>query len=458
MSSLRQAFARLNRYRDWLREGPLPVTLERIAADLGLWGLAAAIGQSDPLERGLDWLRARWHSFLSLEELLAEFEELAMGRSHIDWSLEPRGGGHGVVRVMNLHKAKGLEAPIVILADPSNAQDTTADLHIDRSGGHSHGWTVISEERSVGERTIRELLAHPPDWDLHAARESRFLEAERHRLLYVAATRAGVQLVVSADLSEPPKSKHLWQFFGPFLAGRPVIELPEETIEPTETTGEKTAKPSAREVSQAMAEARRLVETMTRPGSVSRTVGELAKRAPARRYDIVDEDIRGTAWGRVIHQLLEYRMTRPDADLRTAARVLLADEEESLVDRLPEALELVESVARSETWQRATTCSDRFVEIPFTLPWDLPDETGRLVPGLLHGRLDLVFREPEGWVIVDYKTDPIPREGVGSLVARYREQVALYAEAWERITGEPVREAGLYFTRAETYVEVRIGN
>jgi ATP-dependent exoDNAse (exonuclease V) beta subunit len=98
------------------------------------------------------------------------------------------------------------------------------------------------------------------------------------------------------------------------------------------------------------------------------------------------------------------------------------------------------------------------VEIPFTLPWELPDESGSLVPGLLHGRLDLVFREPEGWVIVDYKTDPIPREGVGSLVAHYRDQVALYAEAWERITGEPVHEAGLYFTRAETYVEVRIGS
>ena len=42
--------------------------------------------------------------------------------------------GAPVVRLMNLHKVKGLEAPIVFLSDPTGQYDHPVDLHVDRSG------------------------------------------------------------------------------------------------------------------------------------------------------------------------------------------------------------------------------------------------------------------------------------------------------------------------------------
>ena len=76
------------------------------------------------------------------------------------------------------------------------------------------------------------------------------------------------------------------------------------------------------------------------------------------------------------------------------------------------------------------------------------------MPVLAGGVIDLVFREAEGWVIVDYKTDRVRREELAGAVAHYGRQVQLYAEVWARATGEPVHERGLYFTSLGRYVRV----
>ena len=60
--------------------------------------------------------------------------------------------------------------------------------------------------------------------------------------------------------------------------------------------------------------------------------------------------------------------------------------------------------------------------------WSVTD--GQLVEGIV----DLAFEEPEGWVVVDYKSDRVLAvEGE----ERYRRQIALYASAISRATGRP---------------------
>jgi ATP-dependent exoDNAse (exonuclease V) beta subunit len=66
--------------------------------------------------------------------------------------------------------------------------------------------------------------------------------------------------------------------------------------------------------------------------------------------------------------------------------------------------------------------------------------------------IDLAFREPAGWVIVDYKTDARPLEALPALVAHYSGQVRTYSQAWEAIVGQKVHEIGLYFTHLGQYV------
>ena len=61
---------------------------------------------------------------------------------------------------------------------------------------------------------------------------------------------------------------------------------------------------------------------------------------------------------------------------------------------------------------------------------------------ILQGVIDCAFREADGWVILDYKTDEIrDRE---AFVASYRPQIEWYALAVSRLTGQPVKEAALY--------------
>ena len=158
----------------------------------------------------------------------------------------------------------------------------------------------------------------------------------------------------------------------------------------------------------------------------------------------------GTEWGAVIHLLLQAAMVEPSADIRALAESALG--EQGLDPGLAgDAAETVRAVMSSGVWKRAEGSERRLVEAPFqTLvrPEDGP-------PTVLRGVIDLVFREPGGWVVVDYKTDRQRGRPLEEIVERYRPQVLTYAGAWEKASGEPVREAGLYFTRTGRYVECR---
>src|SRR5208283_3036880 len=88
----------------------------------------------------------------------------------------------------------GLESPVVFLADPTGAFSHEPQTHIDRSGGPVRGYLAIYGTSSGFHRP---LLAYPEQWEGFAEEEGKFLKAEKDRLLYVAATRAGDRLVVT---------------------------------------------------------------------------------------------------------------------------------------------------------------------------------------------------------------------------------------------------------------------
>jgi len=148
--------------------------------------------------------------------------------------------------------------------------------------------------------------------------------------------------------------------------------------------------------------------------------------------------------------------------------------------------ELARAVVRSGFWQRAMGARRRLFEAPFSVRVDPGDEGyGDLVdraglaplagsrpvapvpgaPVFLSGAIDLVFLERDGWVIADYKTDRLPgavldggvdgaKKALDALVDYYRPQVLLYSRFWAKITGDRVKESGLYFTSIDAWVKV----
>jgi ATP-dependent helicase/nuclease subunit A len=154
----------------------------------------------------------------------------------------------------------------------------------------------------------------------------------------------------------------------------------------------------------------------------------------------------GLEWGAVIHLLLQRAMRDARADLGGLARSALV--EHDLDPALAEsAVATVQAIMSSDLWQRALRSPHRLVEVPFQV---LLQNESVSVPTIVRGAIDLIFKEPDGWVLVDVKTDRLPGGKADSLVERYSPQVRLYADAWRDCVGENVKETVLYFTQAGT--------
>ena len=105
-------------------------------------------------------------------------------------------------------------------------------------------------------------------------------------------------------------------------------------------------------------------------------------------------------------------------------------------------LALVDAVRDSTVWRRAMESDECYTEVPFAV--NFGGEGGERE--VLEGVIDLVFRENGHWVVADYKTDSGEDPEFEERVERYRAQVDLYGECWERLTGEVVGERVLVFT------------
>ena len=63
----------------------------------------------------------------------------------------------------------------------------------------------------------------------------------------------------------------------------------------------------------------------------------------------------------------------------------------------------------------------------------------------VQGIIDLYLEEPDGLVLVDYKTDRIGTEAIDRIADRYSGQLAIYEQALTRLTGKKVKEKAIYF-------------
>ncbi|MHB1193575.1 MAG: UvrD-helicase domain-containing protein [Longimicrobiales bacterium] len=501
---VRAALGTLHGWWRSARREPADVFLGRIVPELGLLPLAAAgaLGsiRAGALVYAMDAVRgAALAGDASLPGALRALRAALVGRD-AEAPLEP--GRSDVVRLMNLHQAKGLEAPVVVLADPSSRPPKGRDVHVERrDDGSAVGYLRVVAERSGERRRGARLLARPSDWPAKEEWEARFEDAEEVRLLYVAATRARDELVVAHWPAKPDASP--WAPLDAWAREHgEEVRLEVRTSPPREEL-----HLSPEELARRLDAARQALAARAEPSFRHVSVTDLAKgdraAAPGRPQGdgtaVVGTEagmagaFRGYSWGSAVHGALAAAAADDsEVGLRAACRVLLVEQRRPLDDHgepreLEELVTLVRTVRGSELWRRAAAASRVLAEVPFAVPGVVrapdppppepgPEEVTRRttlrqldlfggaaqpapegpvaagageavepLPSVLEGVMDLAFREKGGWVIADYKTDVGTDPDFPARVEAYRRQVDLYAEAWARLTGEPVKERVLFF-------------
>ncbi|HEY2798461.1 MAG TPA: UvrD-helicase domain-containing protein [Thermoanaerobaculia bacterium] len=425
---------------DWTSTMPSAAAISRVCERLGWIAYAASreLGDSRAgnLLKALATARRFSAEGLDFAGVVAELTRMTGGGYIEEMNVEP--GRRDAVRLLTVHGAKGLEAPVVFLADPRADRGRPPRFWIERETEPARSHWQISRE--AGDFKVI-AIAQPLDWQAMAEREKEFDEAEKTRLLYVAATRAREMLVVSTWRQGKGAAKGTWAAFDARLkeelAEGPALELPQAV--PPDFAAALTEFRAAR--------ADRLASS-AKPTYAVASVTALAHAAGEK--PAWESTGRGLTWGRVLHAVLEAAM-REDESAQLPLALVAANalaEEERAPGELDDVLRIVEAVRGSPLWSRARAARRRLVEVPFSLRV-APEEIGLTSIGapadtLLQGAIDLVFEEDDGWVLIDYKSDAVTPQNRAQLVAFYEPQIAMYRRYWERLTGRPTR-AGIFF-------------
>jgi len=400
-------------------------------------------------------------------------------------------GSEGV-RMMTVHKAKGLEFPVVVLADIAcklSLEDASRYLDPEKRlcAVRLGGWSPI-------------------DLQEHNAEEAKRDEAEGVRLAYVAATRARDILILPAVGDGPydkgwirPLNRALyppraqWQSPSP-ARGVPLFKGKQTIMSDARADGQPvddTVRPGTyqltdRESGQAYSvtwwdplllgqkpddargirrgeliskdanpldvaadraeydQWRERRSEMQAKGSVATmrvlTATELAEASAGKADQITIEDagfgvIRpsGKRFGTLVHAVLAtLPMQASSGEVHELAALhakLFAAPDDERDAAAGIAIKLL-THPRFESARQAEAAGRRvWREAPVSLRLDGKDGDSQLVDG----QVDLAYETDQGWVIVDFKTDI----EIASAADAYKQQVALYVEAVQRATGKP---------------------
>jgi ATP-dependent helicase/nuclease subunit A len=392
------------------------------------------------------------------------------------------------VSLMTIHKAKGLQSPVVVVADLGGGRGRG------RSGPvvvHPEGGPVVVGEDESGKRVL------PAIGEAAKADRADRETAEAKRLLYVALTRAQDRLVVSAPVKlkkdgSPPADVYLDALISALgeevLDGQPPAPTGEsgdwtcEVVLAEEEQGSAATAP--REAPLLRRHSAEIDALQPLPGGdpeaeeqILRRLGpvppDLASRGRftatelaaylrcPREYELryvrqlaarrppagplAEGKLTPFERGNVVHRALQLLGRGPATDLRrlveTAMRELGvaghdAQEAESI-------LETLVRFTKSDTWKQIEAARELRSEVPVV---------ARFGAGLLEGQVDALFRDAGNRLhLLDYKTG---RAGDAGSQADHVFQVGVYAAALLACIGEPLASVSVHYLADGRRLEV----
>lgn len=364
----------------------------------------------------------------------------------------------GAVQIMTIHASKGLEFPVVIVADLGRKLNNPNQDNIlcDPSFGIV---CKLSDENGDVQESVGYSYAK---WQ-----NKQMESAENKRLLYVACTRARDLLILSGQ--DRPNSwieqiQAYWDLdlitheqqlvardFGSLQVRKPT-ERPDyqSTYQSSQKSdahaGMKLIPPLALPLdpqfkAPTIAASKLLVENGTK---------NLPPIRPAVRRQVNDktQKIPGYVIGNIVHMIL--------ADWESFA--LEQDELKRYIGNLLHRSGVVGdkrwATQRINQMVRRVRTHQLFAEIESALIRETELSFTHRVDGqTIHGQIDMLYQtRDEKWHIVDWKTDWVTPENVGEMIQTYRPQIRAYANAVAEIIGsEPT--ARLCFLQPNLWIE-----
>jgi ATP-dependent helicase/nuclease subunit A len=350
--------------------------------------------------------------------------------------------GEAGVRILTIHAAKGLEAPVVFLADTAAApaDDSGYQTLVDWSPGATRpGALMLAPSSKRRDSGTARLISEKQ------SREAR----EDANLLYVALTRARQMLVITgAAMSRSSKGSWYELLAESMSAVTGVEHTPDGAL--AFEYGERPRL--VRPVSPSSEPVIEPAPGLQRRWGLRATPAPLAPSGPedgllADTTTDADGRLRGTG----IHLLLEWLTAdrpMPGDDLlaRAAVRLGLDPGARELADWLAEARAVIEDPALAFLFD-AGRYERAYNEVPVSYHLG-----GRQVNGVI----DRIVIASDTAHVVDYKTHPVEDPGeLSGLAMGYIDQLSLYSEAATRLWPGYRIEARLLFTRARKLVDPR---
>ena len=429
------------------------------------------------------------------------------------------GENDNVVRLMSIHKSKGLEFPVVILCGLNkqfNLQDTRNKILMHKDYG------IAPKFVSVDKRTEKETLAR----DAIRMKIKKENISEEMRVLYVAMTRAVDRLIMAGTVSKLEQKERNWrrghskyfvyrgisymdwicgclfdkvnfQDFNEIIAkGRwkdwnlkmitrsdlslnvnEEINLWESRIAVMNTFKTEENSPHYEEIGRRLSFKYPYMTSVNVPTKLSVTelknledkeFTKLRYKIPtlvdAFQYNeeadkfILDKKITGSEIGTLLHFVMEHLNLKEDLKKDSIINTIKQMEDKKLLTESEAKIavntysEKIEGFFQSNIGKRIINSPEVYREAPFVFRKKAAEVLNSLNDYdliLVQGIIDCYFIENNEAVIVDYKTDKIDETKditpqINKLEREYNDQIALYKEAVEKITGKKVKECYLY--------------
>ncbi len=350
------------------------------------------------------------------------------------------------VRIMTIHASKGLEAPVVFLADcgGSDAREKVwrSQLHWPPEQARPEA-LLLQPKKELQPQWLRQL----------GEQEQLELEREQANLLYVAITRPRQHLYISG--AEPSRGGEQSWYRILRQAIDPAAEQPMD--QPCElSTGQFRYAPQRQGAKdenppfQTDPALTRPLESLPRLRELAPSQDEGMPDAPhyLPSRQVADED--GRLRGQVVHRLLE-EMTRhpapPAARLRAqlAAEFALEADGEEMTALYEECQRLLSTPALADLFTPREGV-EFFNEVPI-----IHSHEGQTV----HGIIDRLRDDGQQLWIIDYKShrqhDPAR---LHSLAESYRRQMTWYAQGAQQLWPQRQVRRLLLFTHSATLFEL----